>query len=85
MIRDYCCWTNPSPDWMAVAGDRLRELLDRLRSPERAMVIVTHHAGEAWDLVTRVGVLVGGRWAYQAARPLELAPFHLTYQELARG
>jgi heme ABC exporter ATP-binding subunit CcmA len=69
----------------AVAGDRLRELLERHRSPERAMVIVTHHAGEAWDLATRVGVLVGGRWAYQADRPAELAPFHLTYQELARG
>ena len=69
----------------AVAGDRLRELLNRLRSPQRAIVIVTHHAGEAWDLTTRVGVLVGGRWAYHAARPQELAPFHLTYQELARG
>lgn len=69
----------------AVAGDRLRELLNAHRSTERAMVIVTHHAGEAWDLATRVGVLVGGRWAYEAARPAELAPFHLTYQELARG
>jgi heme exporter protein A len=69
----------------AVAGDRLRELLDTHRSPTRAMVIVTHHAGEAWDLATRVGVLVGGRWAYEAPRPAELAPFHLTYQELARG
>ena len=69
----------------ALAGDRLRELLAAHRTPDRAMVIVTHHAAEAWDLATRVGVLVGGRWAYEAPRPAELAPFHLTYQEVARG
>jgi len=69
----------------AVAGDRLRALLASHRTAERAMVIVTHHAGEAWDLATRVGVLVGGRWALEAPRPADLARFHLTYQELARG
>lgn len=69
----------------AVAGDRFRQLLADHRTPDRAMVIVTHHAGEAWDLATRVGVLVGGRWGYEAGRPAELAAFHLLYQELARG
>jgi ABC-type multidrug transport system ATPase subunit len=69
----------------AVAGDRLRGLLESHRTAERAMVIVTHHAGEAWDLATRVGVLVGGRWALEGPRPADLARFHLTYQELARG
>lgn len=69
----------------AVAGDRLRRLLAEHHSPDRAMVIVTHQAGEAWDIATRVGVMVGGRWALESARPPELAPFHLTYQELARG
>jgi heme ABC exporter ATP-binding subunit CcmA len=69
----------------AVAGDRLRALLDSHRTADRAMVIVTHHAGEAWDLATRVGVLVGGRWALEAPRPPDLVRFHLTYQELARG
>lgn len=69
----------------AMAGDRLLTLLAAQRSPERAMVIVTHHAAEAWELATRVGVLVGGRWAFQADRPPDLAAFHLTYQELLRG
>jgi heme exporter protein A len=69
----------------AVAGDRLRQLLAQHHSPDRAMVLVTHQAGEAWEIATRVGVLVGGRWAYQDGRPAELAPFHLRYQELARG
>jgi heme exporter protein A len=69
----------------AVAGDRLRRLLAEHHSPDRAMVIVTHQAGEAWEIATRVGVLVGGRWALESARPAELASFHLTYQELVRG
>jgi heme ABC exporter ATP-binding subunit CcmA len=69
----------------AVAGDRLRQLLREHCTAERAMVIVTHHASEAWDLATRIGVLVGGRWAFLDQRPSDLALFHHTYQELARG
>ena len=69
----------------AVAGDRLRDLLQDHRTPNRAMVIVTHHASEAWDLATRVGVLRQGRWAFEGQRPAELAEFNRTYQELARG
>lgn len=69
----------------AVAGDRLRALLRDLCSTDRAMVIVTHHASEAWELATRVGVLVGGRFAFLGPRPDDLGAFHLTYQELARG
>lgn len=69
----------------ALAGDRLRALLAELCTPERAMVIVTHHASEAWELATRVGVLVGGRWGFLGPRPADLAEFHLTYQEVARG
>ena len=33
----------------------------------------------------RVGVLVGGRWAWQQRRPDDLGGFHLTYQGLVRG
>lgn len=69
----------------AVAGDRLRELLQEHCTADRAMVIVTHHASEAWDLASRVGVLVGGRWAFLGPRPADLSRFHVTYQELARG
>jgi heme exporter protein A len=69
----------------AVAGDRLRALLRQHRTSERAMVIVTHHASEAWELATRVGILVGGRWALDGPRPADLSAFDRSYQELARG
>jgi len=69
----------------AVAGDRLRQLLGEHCTSERAMVIVTHHAAEAWDLANRVAVLVGGRWGYQAERPSDQAAFHLRYHELVHG
>lgn len=69
----------------AAAADRLRGSLAVLRPAERGMVIVTHQAGEAWDLATRVGVLVAGRWALEAPRPDDATRFHLAYQELARG
>lgn len=69
----------------AVAGDRLRELLRVHCTAGRGMVIVTHHAAEAWELATRVSVLRDGRWAFESARPTDLAEFNRTYQELARG
>jgi heme ABC exporter ATP-binding subunit CcmA len=69
----------------AVAGDRLRELLRVHCTEGRAMVIVTHHAAEAWELATRVGVLLQGRWAFESSRPADMAEFHRVYQELARG
>jgi heme exporter protein A len=69
----------------AIAGDRFLALLAAQRSPSRAMVIVTHHAAEAWDLATRIGVLVGGRWVFEASRPKDLPAFQVTYQDLLRG
>lgn len=69
----------------AVASDRLRELLLAERTASRAMVIVTHHAAEAWELATRVGVLRNGQWVLQSNRPEDLTQFQLTYQGLARG
>jgi len=53
----------------AVAGDRLRKLLAGLHDASR----------------TRVGIMVGGRWAWEGSRPDDIGAFHLTYQELARG
>lgn len=69
----------------AAAGDRLRKLLATLHDSSRAMVIVTHHAGEAWEFATRIGILVGGRWAWQGPRPDDIGAFHLIYQEVVRG
>ena len=69
----------------AVAGDRLRLLLATHAVGQRAMVIVTHHASEAWELATRVGVLVRGRWAFEGPRPASLDAFQRQYNEVARG
>lgn len=41
---------------------RLRETLRGVLAGGGAMVVVTHHLAEVWDLATRVAVLVGGRW-----------------------
>lgn len=69
----------------AIAADRLRELLLAERTDRRSMVIVTHHAAEAWELATRVGVLRNGQWAFEEPRPDDLDQFQQTYQVLARG
>ncbi len=69
----------------AIASDRLRDLLLAERTSTRAMIIVTHHAAEAWELATRVGVLRNGQWVFEAARPGNLDQFQQTYQGLARG
>jgi heme ABC exporter ATP-binding subunit CcmA len=69
----------------ASASERFRALLLAHHTPDRAMVIVTHQPGEAWDLASRIGVLLAGRWAYEGPRPPDLGSFHLHYQELVRG
>jgi len=42
---------------------RLRETLRGVLAGGGAMVVVTHHLAEVWDLATRVAVLVSGRWS----------------------
>jgi heme ABC exporter ATP-binding subunit CcmA len=69
----------------ALAGDRLREQLALQRHRGRALVLVTHHASEAWDLATRVGVLNRGVWTFEGSRPADLAQFDRGYHELARA
>ena len=69
----------------ASAGERLRQQLAGLATPERGIVIVTHHASEAWELATRVAILVGGRWVLDQARPTDLGEFHRLYQERTVG
>lgn len=69
----------------AASGEQLRGLLRTQCLGGRAVVIVTHHPSEAWDLATRVGVLMRGVWASQMMRPDDLDGFLLHYQELARG
>ena len=69
----------------ASASDRLRESL-RVETIKRSgMVVVTHHAAEAWELATHVAVLVAGRWAIQEPRPDDLDHFLRRYQEAVRA
>lgn len=63
----------------------LRTLLRERCLGGRAVVLVTHHPAEAWELATRVGVLRSGQWALQEVRPGSLDPFVTRYQELALG
>lgn len=67
------------------ACQRLDSQLRVLAAAGTTLVIVTHHASEAWELATRVGVLRHGRWAYDAARVGDLHGFQREYQELVRG
>jgi heme exporter protein A len=67
------------------ASQRLDAQLRALAAAGTTLVIVTHHAAEAWELATRVGVLRHGRWVYDAARADDLLGFQREYQELARG
>lgn len=68
-----------------IAADRLRALLATHATAERGVVIVTHHAAEAWDLVTRIGVLAGGRWLLEVPKPDDINAFQARYLELVRG
>jgi heme exporter protein A len=39
------------------------------------LILVTHHLSEAWEVATRVAVLVGGRWAADEPRSGALEQF----------
>jgi heme exporter protein A len=69
----------------APSADRFRALLAAQLARGRALVLVSHHLAEAWDLATRVAVLVGGRWRLEGARPADLREFHARYAELVHG
>lgn len=69
----------------APAADRFRALLGAQRARGRALVLVSHHLAEAWELATHVAVLAGGRWALEGPRPADLGAFHARYAELVHG
>ena len=50
------------------ASGRLRDDLRRRLAGGAGLVLVTHNLSDAWDLVSRVAVLVRGRWAAEEAR-----------------
>ncbi len=69
----------------APSADRFRALLAAQLARGRALVLVSHHLAEAWELATRVAVLAAGRWALEAPRPARLADFNERYAELVHG
>ncbi|HET7241367.1 MAG TPA: heme ABC exporter ATP-binding protein CcmA, partial [Gemmatimonadales bacterium] len=47
----------------AAASERLRDELRARREQGLGIVLVTHQLAEAWEVATRIAVLVDGRWA----------------------
>jgi ABC-type multidrug transport system ATPase subunit len=52
----------------AAAADRLRVELKARLATGLGVVLVTHHLAEAWELASRVAVLVNGCWAADEPR-----------------
>jgi heme exporter protein A len=66
----------------ATASTRLRnDLQDRL-SRGAGLILVTHTLSDAWELASRVAVLVQGRWAADEPRSGTLDSFLARYQRL---
>jgi heme exporter protein A len=66
----------------APAADRLRSDLRSRLAQGRGLVLVTHHLAEAWELASRVAVLVGGRWVVDEPRTGSVEAFLPRYQGL---
>jgi heme exporter protein A len=69
----------------ASSSSRLRSDLELRLSSGLGLIVVTHNLTEAWDLATRVAVLVQGRWAVDSPRSGTLEAFLARYQELVRA
>ena len=66
----------------AAASERLRGELRARREQGLGIVLVTHQLAEAWEVATRIAVLVDGRWACDEALAGPLEGFLPRYQEL---
>jgi ABC-type nitrate/sulfonate/bicarbonate transport system ATPase subunit len=66
----------------AAASERLRAELRARRKQGLGIVLVTHQLGEAWDVATRIAVLVDGRWACDEPLAGPVDAFLPRYQEL---
>src|SRR4051794_10787170 len=67
----------------ASAAERLRSDLRSRLERGAGVVIVTHQLGDVWDLVSRMAVLIGGRWAVDEPRSGELDAFVSRYRLLS--
>ena len=69
----------------AAAAQGLRNDLRSRISVGVGLVLVTHQLADAWELVSRVAVLVQGRWAVDEPRSGSLDDFVARYHGLAHG
>jgi heme ABC exporter ATP-binding subunit CcmA len=66
----------------AAASERLRAELRARREQGLGIVLVTHQLGEAWEVATRIAVLLDGRWVCDEALTGPVETFLPRYQEL---
>jgi heme ABC exporter ATP-binding subunit CcmA len=66
----------------AAAADRLRSTLRSRLAAGLGLVLVTHQLADAWDLASRVAVLIQGAWAAVEAREGSLDTFVRRYESL---
>jgi ABC-type multidrug transport system ATPase subunit len=64
---------------------RLTELLRTRRDAGCGVVLVGHRPDEGWDVVTRVAMLGGGRWAFDIPRPASPAEVQTKFREVLDG
>jgi len=69
----------------SAAAERLRGLLRERLAAGMGLVLVTHHMDEAWELATRIGVLIAGRWLLEGERAGELDDFLTRYRALVHA
>jgi heme exporter protein A len=67
----------------AMASGRLRDDLQARLSNGLGLVLVTHNLSDAWELASRVAVLIQGRWAVDEPRSGTLEAFLPRYRRLA--
>jgi heme ABC exporter ATP-binding subunit CcmA len=66
----------------ATASTRLRDDLQDRLSRGAGLILVTHTLSDAWELASRVAVLIRGRWAANEPRSGTLDSFLARYQRL---
>jgi heme exporter protein A len=66
----------------AAASERLRSTLRSRLEAGMGLVLVTHQLTDAWDLATRVAVLIQGRWAADEPRDGSVDSFVRRYESM---
>jgi heme exporter protein A len=69
----------------SIASGRLRNDLQARLARGLGLVLVTHNLSDAWELASRVAVLIQGRWGVQEHRGGTLEDFLSRYERIARA